>query len=842
MKQRRQQHWIGRPLVSSNCGMPLVRRAFTLLFLAGVLSSGFVSVSNAALPAGNAGTTCVGDCDDNGAVTVDELVKGVSITLGTLPLDRCPRLDCNGAGQVTVACLVKAVDAALNECQSVPTSSPTQNIGTATPTDTAIPISTSSPTRSPTLTPTPTATSTRATTASNTATTTPTTATAPCGTFLGKFGSRGSGDGQFSDPEAVAVDQSGNVFVADTGNHRIEKFTNTGTFLLQWGSMGSANGQFDSPEGVAVDGAGNVFVTDLNNNRIEKFDNTGTFLTGWGAAGTGDGQFSGPVGVAVDATGNVFVADRFNNRVQKFTNTGTFLTKWGTVGSGDGQFANPVGVAVDRNLNVFVADFFNDRIQKFTNTGTFLIKWGSTGSGDAQFIGARAVAVGGGTNVFAVDGGNDRIEVFTDTGTFLTTWGSPGTHDGQFNSATAVAVDANGEILVVDENPRVQRFACSPIDEAALAASARVATDPIFRLFDLQASVGTAASVAGRARAATGGAAGVSGCQQLDCSLFGTQEVCCSDTQFSQFFSNCSFHDDLGRVVSLNGLFDLISDTADVCTGAIPVGASFAASLQSFTHDVFFPDGSFSRTSQELSETFEVTPGGCTVSQPDQFGFGIRGDGRRFIDGEVQHFQGDGLDNIVVDSESDVHALEIAVSSTQEPDGCAVAAALNGSVTAADFRVGTQFTTDLTDFHVVQHPQAGALFLGLNGTVGTDCLGDVTLSTIEPLRVAPGDPCFTSGRLEAQLQDGTVSATYMERGRLDLDFGADGSVDQHFVTCTDVPADQCSTTVVGLCGACTALNQCQGGLGCFPCSANCSGDIKRCTLSDTFVTCEDGVF
>jgi streptogramin lyase len=639
------------------------------------------------------------------------------------------------------------------------------------------------------------------------------------------------------------VDQSGNVFVADTGNHRIEKFTSTGTFLLQWGSMGSANGQFHSPEGVAVDGAGNVFVTDLNNNRIDKFDNDGTFLTSWGDAGNGDGQFSGPVGVAVDATGNVFVADRFNNRIQKFTNTGTFLTKWGTVGDGDGQFANPVGVAVDRNLNVFVADFFNDRIQKFTDTGTFLTKWGSTGSGKAQFIGARAVAVDGSANVFAVDGGNERIEVFTDTGTFLTTWGSPGTHDGQFNSATAVAVDANAEVLILDESNRVQRFACSPpIDEAALAASTRVATESILRLFDLQASVGTAASVAGRARAATGGAAGVSGCQQLDCSLFGTQEICCSDTQFSQFFDNCSFHDDLGRVVSLNGLFDLVSDTADVCTGAIPVGASFAASLQNFTQDVFFPDGSFSRTFQELNETFEVVPGGCTVSQPDQFGFGIRGDGRRFINGEVQHFQGDGLGNIPVDSASDVHALGIAVGSTQEPDGCAVAATLNGTLIGADFRVGTQFKTEFTDFHVGQLSQAGALVLGLNGTVGTDCLGAVTLSTVEPLRVASGDPCFTAGRLEAQLADGTVSVTYTARGGSDLDFGAGGSVDQHFVTCTDVPADQCSTTVVGLCGACTALNQCQGGLACVPCSADCSGDTRRCSLSDTFVTCEDGVF
>jgi hypothetical protein len=230
------------------------------------------------------------------------------------------------------------------------------------------------------------------------------------------------------------------------------------------------------------------------------------------------------------------------------------------------------------------------------------------------------------------------------------------------------------------------------------------------------------------------------------------------------------------------------------------------------------------------------------VSQPDQFGFGIRGDGRRFIDGVLQQFQSDGSGNILVDIESDVHALDIAVGSTPEPDGCTVATALRGSVTNADVRVGTQFTTDFTDFHVVQHPQAGALFLGLNGTVGTDCLGNVTLSTVEPVRIAPGDACFTAGRLETQLGDGTASVTYTGSAGVDLDFGADGSVDQHFTTCTDVPADKCSTSVVGLCGACTASNQCQGGLACFPCSANCSSNTRRCSLSDAFVTCEDGVF
>jgi DNA-binding beta-propeller fold protein YncE len=91
-----------------------------------------------------------------------------------------------------------------------------------------------------------------------------------------------------------------------------------GMFLTAWGSGGSGDGQFNFPEGGAVDASGNVFIADVNNDRIQKFTNAGTFLTKWGSAGSGNGQFNIPTGVAVDVSGNVFVADNSNNRIQKF--------------------------------------------------------------------------------------------------------------------------------------------------------------------------------------------------------------------------------------------------------------------------------------------------------------------------------------------------------------------------------------------------------------------------------------------------------------------------------------------------------------------------------------------
>jgi len=142
------------------------------------------------------------------------------------------------------------------------------------------------------------------------------------GTFLTQWGSRGGEEGLFYNPEGIALDGSGNVYVADTWNNRIQKFTGDGTFLTQWGtqwgSPGIGDGQFNSPRGIAVDGSWNVYVVDSHNDRIQKFTSDGAFLTAWGELGSGEGQFRWPADVEVDGSGNVYVADEDNNRIQKF--------------------------------------------------------------------------------------------------------------------------------------------------------------------------------------------------------------------------------------------------------------------------------------------------------------------------------------------------------------------------------------------------------------------------------------------------------------------------------------------------------------------------------------------
>ena len=271
--------------------------------------------------------------------------------------------------------------------------------------------------------------------------------------FLFKWGSVGNGDGQFSAPDGIAIDSSGNVYVADTGNHRIQKFTSSGQFITKWGSLGNSDGQFYSPHGVAVDSSGNVYVVDTSNHRIQKFTSSGQFITKWGSFGDDDGQFNNPYDLAVDSSGNVYVADTYSHRVQKFTENGAFLAKWGSAGYGDGQLNYPQGIAVDSSGSVYVSDYATShRVQKFSDNGTFLIKWGSEGSGDGQFFDPRGLAVDRSDNVYVVDWGNGRIQKFSDNGTFLSKW-------GQFNGPYGVAVNSIGNVYVVENgNNQVQVF------------------------------------------------------------------------------------------------------------------------------------------------------------------------------------------------------------------------------------------------------------------------------------------------------------------------------------------------------------------------------------------------
>ena len=181
------------------------------------------------------------------------------------------------------------------------------------------------------------------------------------------------------------------------------------SFSTQWGSYGLQNtGQFAFPQDVSVDSSGNVYVTDLGNRRIEKFDNNGNFLFTFGTKGSGDGQFNAPIGIAINSE-SIYVVDNAKNEIQKFDSTGKFVTRWGGQGTDHGQFLLPQGVAVDPSGDVYVADTGNSRIEKFNADGNFLLTIGQSGLGDGQFLSPRAIAGDSRGSIYVVYSGGNRI-------------------------------------------------------------------------------------------------------------------------------------------------------------------------------------------------------------------------------------------------------------------------------------------------------------------------------------------------------------------------------------------------------------------------------------------------
>ncbi len=294
--------------------------------------------------------------------------------------------------------------------------------------------------------------------------------------FVAKWGSFGSGNGQFRSPVSIATDYSSNVYVIDYQNQRIQKFTSNGTFLGKWGGLGKTNGHFNYPLGIATDSEGNVYVADTFNNRIQKFTSNGTFVRKWGALGSARGRFKQPFSVATDSNGNVYVTDTGNARIQKFTSNGTFITQWGSGGSENGQFSAAIGVATDPSGNVYVLDSGNARIQKFTSNGVFITKWGSGGSENGQFDNPSGIATDLSGNVYVADMFNNRIQKFTSNGAFITKWGSLGSKNGEFNGARGVATDSDGYVYVCEivdpggtGNNRIQKFAEFPLSADTVA-------------------------------------------------------------------------------------------------------------------------------------------------------------------------------------------------------------------------------------------------------------------------------------------------------------------------------------------------------------------------------------
>ncbi len=293
---------------------------------------------------------------------------------------------------------------------------------------------------------------------------------------LSTTGSNGAGDGQFTTPRNVAVGPDGLIYVADSGNHRIQVLDQNGQFLLKWGSEGSKPSQFSEPWGLAVADDGTVYVADTWNHRVQSFSPTGQFLNSFGEfanvqhdAQAQPGTFWGPRDIAIDAEGNLYISDTGNKRIQKFSSDGQFLQAFGGGGVIPGAFEEPVGIDIDSQGNIYVADTWNRRIQKFDPNFNPLIQWDVVGWDSETVVNKPYLTVDDQDRVLISDPESYRIVVYEgNTGEVLTTWGQFGQDLASFQLPLGVDIDVKGDLLVVDsDNNRLMTFIIPPLQPAA---------------------------------------------------------------------------------------------------------------------------------------------------------------------------------------------------------------------------------------------------------------------------------------------------------------------------------------------------------------------------------------
>ena len=326
--------------------------------------------------------------------------------------------------------------------------------------------------------------------------------------LVGGYADGAADSAKFDNPEGVAVDSSGNVYIADAANSVVRLIAPTqgsggttwtvSTFAGTPGVSGFQDGtgiaaQYSGPGSVAADGAGDLFVADTGNDTIREISAQGVVTTLAGTAGqpgsvddTGAAaRFNLPGGIAVDTGGTIYVADTGNDTVREITSQGAVTTLAGTAGqtgSTDGTggaalFNAPGGVAVDGAGNIYVADTGNDTVREITPQGavtTLAGMAGQAGSADgtgsaAQFDAPGGVAVDGSGNVYVADTGNNTIREITPAGAVTTLAGTAdpvgGSGDGtgaaaQFNQPGGIALDSSGNVYVADTgNSALRRIA-----------------------------------------------------------------------------------------------------------------------------------------------------------------------------------------------------------------------------------------------------------------------------------------------------------------------------------------------------------------------------------------------
>jgi DNA-binding beta-propeller fold protein YncE len=269
------------------------------------------------------------------------------------------------------------------------------------------------------------------------------------------IGREGTEEGLLNAPRNLDIGPDGRLYVADSGNHRIQVFTADGEFVTAWGGFGAEPGTFNEPWGIAVDDEF-VYVADTWNFRIQKFTLDGEFVAVLGEAGepaegeTGGGLFFGPRDIIFLPDGNLIITDTGNHRLQVLTPEGEFVQAIGSQGVQVGQFYEPVGLATAGDEQFYVADTWNGRIQQFSTSLFPLFSWEVDAWRGDSINNKPYLAVNDQGQLFVTDPEAFRVLIFNSVGEYLGRFGQFSNESDGFGLPTGIKVDAEGNVYIAD--------------------------------------------------------------------------------------------------------------------------------------------------------------------------------------------------------------------------------------------------------------------------------------------------------------------------------------------------------------------------------------------------------
>lgn len=273
--------------------------------------------------------------------------------------------------------------------------------------------------------------------------------------FMAVLGDEGDKPGQFRQPHAVSTDNKGNLYVADTGNNRVQKFDALGRFVDMIGGFGWEQEQFQRPMDVCADNGLDLFVADFENRRIVRCDNQLHWISTFTVREAADErlQLGFPAAVSISIHSDLFIADNENRRILKLNSLWQPELSFGNYDWGEGGLTDPASIYVARDDRVYVSDRQAGWISVYDYFGTFLQH---TGEGILKRPAGLCQDQLG--RIWVADGERQQVLAFSRSGRLLLQWGSGGSKLGALQNPADVAIHQNRLYIADRDNHRIQVF------------------------------------------------------------------------------------------------------------------------------------------------------------------------------------------------------------------------------------------------------------------------------------------------------------------------------------------------------------------------------------------------